>query len=96
MTKEEIKSYLTKLGFTYERDSEYNRDVYINEKLVFDNKTTKLVLYVCYYTIRFEWWYDMTKKVGTSFYVDKILPNFDSDFITKTLKLLQSKYNIQL
>lgn len=96
MTKEEIRTSLESLGFSYERDKEYNRDVYTNEQLIVENKTTKLVLYVCYYTIRFEWWYEATKKVGTSFYVDKILQNFDSNFILDTLKSLQNKYNIQL
>lgn len=96
MTKEKLKDYLVSLGFTYERDDEFNRDVYTNNLFFVANKNTKLVIYICYYTMRFEWWYESNKKIGTSFYLSKILSMFSGKFIIDTIKNLQEKYNIKI
>lgn len=94
MTKVEIKSVLEKLGFTYERDSEYNRDVYTNKSFFFLNRETKLEIFVDYYTIRFVWWYSRNQKVGTSFYINSLPKNLKT-FIDDVICELINKYNLK-
>lgn len=96
MTKEELKVFLTNFGFLCEHDTEYNRDVYTKEDFFVEKRKTKLELYVCYYTMNFQWWYEPNKKVGTSYYLDKILPNFTFEFIKDTIIMLKDKYSIKL
>lgn len=95
MTKEELKDLFTSLGFTRERDKEYNRDVYTNGLFFVTNRNTKLEIFVDYYTIRFQWWYEPNKKVGNSFYLKSVLPNFDANFIKSVVVELCQTYNIK-
>ena len=67
MTKEELHSFLTSEGYSYERDNEYHRDVFTK---YIDGK--KLEVFADYYTIRVLWWYEHNRKTSTSAYLRKI------------------------
>lgn len=86
VSREQIKVYLLSKKFDYERDTEYNRDVFT---AYFDN--TKLEIFVDRYTLRLAWWYDTNKKVGKSFYLSN-LPKFDTNFLKTVIKELFQTY----
>lgn len=65
----ELHDFLTTHGYSYERDSEYNRDVFINSNVMVDGARTKLEIYADYYTVKPVWWYTSNKKAGTSAYL---------------------------
>lgn len=62
MTKEEAKSFFTLHSYLYDRDSEYNRDVYTK---VLPSEA-KIEVFVDRYTLKAVWWPERQKKVGTS------------------------------
>lgn len=76
MTREEFCEGLKNLDFFYERESEFNRDVFTNDhfQLVTNdlkNYKLSLVVYVDRYTVRMVLWLDDNHKVTTSCYMHK-------------------------
>lgn len=62
MTKEEVNVFLSLHSYLYDRDSEYNRDVYTK---VLPSEA-KIEVFVDRYTLKAVWWPERQKKVGTS------------------------------
>ena len=71
-SREEISEYLTSEGYRYERDSEYNRDIFTNDNVLVDGNKTKLEIYVDRYSVKIVWWPEANKKVGSSSYLYKL------------------------
>lgn len=69
MKSEELTNFLTSHGYYYERDSEYNRDVFTNPSIKVGDQMTKMEIFADYYTVRLVWWYGPHQKVGTSTYM---------------------------
>lgn len=66
MKKEDLMEFLPLQGYSYEKDSEYNRDVYINSNVVVDGARSKMEILADYYSIKVIWWYTPNNKVSTS------------------------------
>lgn len=69
MKNEELHDFLTSQGYSYERDSEYNRDVYTNGNVIVEGQKSKIEIYTDRYTARIVWWYNPHNKVSTSAYM---------------------------
>ena len=83
MTREEFCEGLKNLDFFYEREYEFNRDVFTNDHflLVVNDMTIyklSLVVYVDRYTVRVVWWLDGNHKVTTSCYMHKDVKGCES------------------
>lgn len=62
----ELHDFLVSHGYHYERDIDYNRDIFLNSGIVVDGCKTELVIYADYYMITIQWWLTPSKKVETS------------------------------
>lgn len=77
MTREEFESQLKSLGFYYEKEEEFHRDVFINDHYRFVRLSemsmykASLVIYVDRYTTRIIWWLDKNHKLTKSYYMNK-------------------------
>ena len=99
MIDEFLGSVLVKRGFTYERESEYNRDVYHTDTFGVDGFSTRLEIYVDYHTLRFVWWHQANRKLGKSYYRSKL--DFCDEngvfaFINEFINYCKSTYNPKL
>lgn len=72
MNKEELSEYLLSEGYKYEKDSEYNRDVFTNDNILVDGNKTKLEVYVDKYSAKLVWWPETNKRIGSSSYLYKL------------------------
>lgn len=81
MTKEEVKEKLLHLGFTYERNEEYNRDEYISMY-----KNTKVEIFVDYYSLKLVWWYRPNSKAAKCFYLKYMTESLDDNFVENVIK----------
>lgn len=66
MKTEDLMKFLSSQGYSYERDTEYNRDVYTNPDVVVDGARSKMEIFADYYTIKVIWWYTPHNKVSAS------------------------------
>lgn len=78
MTDKQFAKELAELGFAYNRDSEYNRDVYFNDKFLLATNDLKvyslrITIYIDYYTVRMVLYTDTKHKYCESFYVNREL-----------------------
>lgn len=89
MNRERLKKYLTSRSFKRDRDSEYNRDLFTNEEFVVEGRRTKIDVFVDRHTVRFVWWYEPDKKVGKSFYMNKI-DSISDDFVKNVVEDLRN------
>ena len=83
MTREEFCEGLKNLDFFYERENEFNRDVFTNDHFQLVTNDLKiyklsLVVYVDRYTMRLIWWLDDNHKVTKSCYMHKEVKDSDS------------------
>ena len=102
MTKEEFCEGLKNLDFFYDRENEFNRDVFTNNHFLVKNdpKSYKLslVVYIDRYTMRLIWWLDDSHKVTTSRYMHKEVKDCDSavSLIVSCIKSLAETYKVDL
>lgn len=68
----ELHDFLTSHGYYYERDSEYNMDVFTNPEVMVGGIKTKLEIYADYYTVKPVWWYSPNQRVGTSASIESL------------------------
>lgn len=97
MNKDEFIEQLTTLGFTKQRESEYNRDYYQNDAYEVDNLrdyskfTASLVVLVDYYNITVRWFHQPSKRVSKSYSVYRDLLYYED---VKTLLRIFMEYCI--
>jgi hypothetical protein len=103
MTREEFREGLKNLDFFYERENEFNRDVFVNDHFQLvtnDQKIYKLslVIHVDRYTMRLIWWLDDNHKVTTSCYMHKEVKDSDSviSLLVSCVKSLVELYKVDL
>lgn len=84
MTVEEFKNGLAELGYDIFYDEEYHRT---------ECEKDGMFIFIDYYTLRFQWWYEENRKVGTSFYVQDFIINFKTagDVISHVMDILKAK-----
>lgn len=97
MNKDEFIEQLTTLGFTKQRESEYNRDYYQNDAYEVDDLrdypkfTASLVVLVDYYNITVRWFHQPGKRVSKSYSVYRDLLYYED---VKTLLRIFMEYCI--
>jgi len=103
MTREEFCEGLKNLDFFYDRENEFNRDVFTNDhfQLVtndLDIYKLSLVVYVDRYTMRLVWWLDDNHKVTKSYYMYKEVKDSDSviSLLMLCVKSLVELYKVDL
>ena len=103
MTREEFCEGLKNVDFFYERENEFNRDVFTNDhfQLVTNDLEIykwSLVVYVDRYTMRLVWWLDDNHKVTTSCYMHKEVKDSDSviSLLMSCVKSLLELYKVDL
>ena len=103
MTREEFCEGLKNLDFFYERENEFNRDVFTNDHFQLVTNDLKiyklsLVVYVDRYTMRLIWWLDDNHKVTKSYYMHKEVKDSDSVvlLLMSCVKSLVELYKVDL
>ena len=103
MTRDEFCEGLKNLDFFYERENEFNRDVFTNDHFQLVTNDLKiyklsLVVYVDRYTMRLIWWLDDNHKVTTSCYMHKEVKDSDSVvfLLVSCVKTLVELYKVDL
>lgn len=103
MTREDFCEGLKNLDFFYERENEFNRDVFTNDHfriVANDLRIYKfcLVVYVDRYTMRMVWWLDDSHKVTKSCYMHKEVKDCDSatSLLVSCIKSCAELYKVDL
>ena len=91
------------MDFFYERENEFNRDVFTNDHFQLVTNDLKiyklsLVVYVDRYTMRLVWWLDDNHKVTKSYYMHKEVKDCSSVVLLLVLcvKSLVELYKVDL
>ena len=103
MTRKEFCEGLKNLDFFYERENEFNRDVFTNDHFQLATNDLEiyklsLVVYVDRYTMRLVWWLDDNHKVTKRYYMHKEVKDSDSvvSLLVLCVKSLVELYKVDL
>ena len=103
MTREEFCEGLKNFDFFYDRENEFNRDVFTNDHFRLATNDLEiyklsLVVYVDRYTMRLVWWLDDNHKVTTSCYMHKEVRDCSSviSLLMSCVKSLVDLYKVDL